>query len=297
VSDRQKPTWYYEALLFITTVTWSMSFVWSKIITNTGMVSEMYLFLRYTLAALLLLPFAWKKLRACTRAQVRSGVIMGLIIFVGMMFQVAGIAMTTPSNSSFITTAYVVIAPFTTWLLLRQKPDRITYVAVLLCLVGIYILNMKPGEMLSLNLGNALTLVGALCWAFQLTYTSMIGGTMDPLALSALSFGTTGLGGLVYCLIGGAMFRTPVAQLQAAAPAILLTALLPTILAGVVQVYAQPHVNANKAAVLYTMEAVFATLISIFLGLEGWSLSVLTGGGVIIAAVLLMQFGGKKRNV
>jgi hypothetical protein len=45
------------------------------------------------------------------------------------------------------------------------------------------------------------------------------------------------------------------------------------------------------------MEAVFATLISIFLGLEGWSLSVLTGGGVIIAAVLLMQFGGKKRNV
>ncbi len=297
MADKNRSAWRYEALLLITTVTWSMSFVWTKIITNTGMASEMYLFLRYTLAAVLLLPFGLKKLLASTKKQIGRGIVMGLIILVGMMFQVGGIALTTPSNASFITTAYVVIAPFTTWLLMKQKPDRITYAAVLLCLVGIYILNIRPGEALTLNLGNALTLVGAVCWAFQLSYTSMVGATLDPIVLSLLSFATTGLGGLGCCLVSGALRATTAAQLRGAGTAILLTALLPTIVAGVVQVYAQPHVNANKAAVMYTMEAVFATLISIAIGLEGWSLSVLIGGGIIIFAVLLMQLGGNKRHV
>lgn len=284
----------YETMLMVTTLAWSMSFIWSKVVTNTGMTSEMYLFLRYSLAGLILLPFSIKYLKAMTKKEFWTGILMGNIFFFSMIAQTIGISMSTPAESSFITTAYVVIAPFTTWMLLKQKPRRVTWAAVVLCLAGIYILNMKPGQTIGLTLGNGLTLLGALGWAFQLTFTSIAGKYMPPALLSFLSFGYTGIMGGLTALITGSMFTTTAAQVGGSAMAIVLAAVFPTVLANLVQVYAQPHVDANKAAVIYTLEAVFATVISILMGMEPLRTSVIVGGGLIACAVLLTQVGGSQ---
>lgn len=284
----------YETMLMFTTLAWSMSFIWSKVVTNTGMTSEMYLFLRYSLAGLILLPFSIKYLKTMTKKEFWTGILMGNIFFFSMIAQTIGISMSTPAESSFITTAYVVIAPFTTWMLLKQKPRRITWAAVVLCLTGIYILNMKPGQTIGLTLGNGLTLLGALGWAFQLTFTSIAGKYMPPALLSFLSFGYTGIMGGLTALITGSMFTTTAAQVGGSAMAIVLAAVFPTVLANLVQVYAQPHVDANKAAVIYTLEAVFATVISILMGMEPLRTSVIIGGGLIACAVLLTQVGGSQ---
>lgn len=284
----------YETMLMFTTLAWSMSFIWSKVVTNTGMTSEMYLFLRYSLAGLILLPFSIKYLKTMTKKEFWTGILMGNIFFFSMIAQTIGISMSTPAESSFITTAYVVIAPFTTWMLLKQKPRRITWAAVVLCLAGIYILNMKPGQTIGLTLGNGLTLLGALGWAFQLTFTSIAGKYMPPALLSFLSFGYTGIMGGLTALITGSMFTTTAAQVGGSAMAIVLAAVFPTVLANLVQVYAQPHVDANKAAVIYTLEAVFATVISILMGMEPLRTSVIIGGGLIACAVLLTQVGGSQ---
>ena len=281
-------------MLMFTTLAWSMSFIWSKVVTNTGMTSEMYLFLRYSLAGLILLPFSIKYLKTMTKKEFWTGILMGNIFFFSMIAQTIGISMSTPAESSFITTAYVVIAPFTTWMLLKQKPRRVTWAAVVLCLAGIYILNMKPGQTIGLTLGNGLTLLGALGWAFQLTFTSIAGKYMPPALLSFLSFGYTGIMGGLTALITGSMFTTTAAQVGGSAMAIVLAAVFPTVLANLVQVYAQPHVDANKAAVIYTLEAVFATVISILMGMEPLRTSVIIGGGLIACAVLLTQVGGSQ---
>lgn len=293
MTKERSPAFYY-AMLLITTVTWSMSFIWSKQVTNTGMSSEVYLFIRYGLASLMLLPFSVKHLRVMTKKQLSAGLIMGAIFFGGIFFQTLGIAMTTPSNSSFITTAYIVMAPFTTWLMTREKPTKSIYMAALLCLAGIYVLNMKPGETIALTYGNVLTLIGALGWALQLSYTSVAGRFVPPALLSFLSFAVTSLAGLITALFGGGFEVTTGAQLSSAALPIFLAALFPTIVANMVQVWAQPKVNANRAAMIYSLEAVFATLISIMIGMDKWSANVATGGMMIFAAVMLAQFGGKK---
>ncbi|MBQ1270293.1 MAG: DMT family transporter [Clostridia bacterium] len=292
-----KKTSFYEAMLMITTTAWSMSFVWSKIATNTGMAPEVYLFLRYGLAALLLFPFALRHFKTATKQQVMMGCSMGVLFFAAMIFQTIGITMTTPSNSSFITTIYVVIAPFTTWIMMKHKPSKSIYAAVILCLIGIYVLNMKPGEVLAMNLGNVLTLIGAIGWALQVTYTSMVGDKMPPSLLSFLTFGTLAACGLAHCLLTGALATTTAAQLSGSAQSIVLAAIFPTIVANLVQVIAQPKVDANKATVIYTLEAVFATIFSIILGLEELTMSVVLGGGIIMAGVLVAQLGGKKENV
>lgn len=291
---RETPQAFYEGLLLVTTIAWSLSFIWSKVATNAGLTPELYLFFRYTLAALLLLPFAGKKLRYITKAELKTGFIMGCIFYAGMIFQTAGLAMTTPSNSSFITTSYVVLVPFAAWVMMKKKPDKITYAAVLIAMAGIYILNMSPGETIAFNLGNVLTLIGAVWWAVQVPYTSIAGGRVEPLKLSFMTFAFTGLGGLIMSLVKGTLFAVTGTQIRGAALAVLLSALFPTILGNLVQVYAQPKVDPSKAAVIYTMEGVLATIISIIMGMEKWSISVLAGGALILAAVLVIQFGGKK---
>ena len=295
-AQKERSENFYQTMLLVTTLAWSMSFIWSKRVTNTGMSGEVYLFIRYTLASVMLLPFAARDLKNMDRRQLRAGVILGLTFFGGMIFQTAGIALTTPSNNSFITTAYVVMAPFTTWLMTKEKPGRSIYFAALLCLFGIYVLNMKPGEALSLNLGNVLTLIGAVGWALQLSYTSIAGKYVKPVPLSFVTFVVTGLGGLCMSLVTGSLFETTAAQLAGSAEPILMAAIFPTIVGNLVQVYAQPKVNANRAAIIYSMEAVFATIISILLGMEKWTASVTIGGGIIFLAVILAQFGGKSKN-
>ena len=57
----------YETMLMVTTLAWSMSFIWSKVVTNTGMASEMYLFIRYSLAGIILFPFAFKYLKTMNK--------------------------------------------------------------------------------------------------------------------------------------------------------------------------------------------------------------------------------------
>ncbi|MBQ2691260.1 MAG: DMT family transporter, partial [Clostridia bacterium] len=138
---------------------------------------------------------------------------------------------------------------------------------------------------------------GAVGWALQVTYTSMVGDKMPPSLLSFLTFGTLAACGLVHCLLTGALAETTAAQISGSAQAIVLAAIFPTIVANLVQVIAQPKVDANKATVIYTLEAVFATIFSIILGLEELTLSVVFGGGIIMAGVLVAQLGGKKENV
>ena len=277
-------------MLCAMTICWSMSFIWSKLVVNAGIASEVYLMIRYGMAALLLLPFSLKELRQAGKRQVKGGLILGVIMLVGMMLQVMGLQYTTPSNSGFITTAYVVLTPFTTWLMMRQKPSRKIFLAVGICLVGIYVLTMQPGETIQMNIGNVLTLVAAVAWAFHVTYISVAGQYTTPLVLSFIPFAVTSLGGFLFSIMSGSLAATNADQFKEAFWPIVLAAIFPTIVANLVQVFAQPHVDTNKAAIIYTMEAVFATIISILMGLESWSISVIAGGAIILVAVVITQF-------
>lgn len=285
----KKSTAYYEFVLLILTMMWSMSFIWSKIVVNAGISPEMYLFTRYGMGALILLPFAVRDLKKITSEQLKAAMIMGGTLLIGMVFQVTGIVHTTPSNSSFITTAYVVIAPFTTWMILGQKPTKKIYAAMAICVIGIYILTMQPGEGLELNIGNLLTLISSFFWAVQLSYMSVASKKMSAYLLSFLSFVITSAGGLLMSFVTGAFAASSAGMFADAWPSILMAAIFPTVMAGVLQAMAQQHVDPNRAAIIYTMEAVFATVASLFLGLEAWRASIAIGGGIILAAVLISQ--------
>ena len=279
---------FMESLLLLATLFWGASFVWCEDIANTGIDTNAYVAIRYAMAVLLMLPVFWKDVKNASRTDWIHGLVLGILYYLCQATQVWGLLYTTPANGSFITAAYVVLVPFTSWLILKQKAERRVYLALPLCLAGLYVLNISPGEGLHWNLGNLITLGCAVCWAFQMTYISYAGRTTKtslltilPLMFASVISGTAALvtGGFVMEGVAvGSFFRT-----------VILLVLFPTIGAGLCQSHAQKFVAPSKAAVIYTIESVFACTLSVLLGYDEPSARLFLGGALIVSAILITE--------
>lgn len=280
--------WFLELLLVLATVLWGFSYIWVKEVTDSGLNANAFVAIRYGLAALVLLPFSWKELRQVRLEDWKSGALLGLLIYAALLFQSLGLRYTTPANSAFITAAYVVLVPFATWLVMKKRPEKRILLAVVICAVGLYVLNLEPGQSLGMNLGNGLTLLCALCWTVQVTYISVAGQSMGTRLLTVLPLVVAaGIAGIVGLLRGS--FYGAGAALDTAWRPIVLCVLMPSVICGLLQSYAQKYVSPDRAAVIYTLESVFGCGISVIMGFEPLSTKLMAGGGLIVCAVLLAQ--------
>lgn len=275
-----------EGLLLLATLAWGLSFIWIKQVDLSGMNPNLFIAIRYAIAVAAMTPFCLKELRRISRRELGYGLLIGALMYLAMAFQTYGMAYTTPANSAFITTAYVIFVPFTSWLVLKKRPKMGVYLSVILCLAGLYVLTLGPGQVLEANLGNLLTMVCAISWSFQVAVLTKAGRqcgikvlTLVPLmVMLVISLGVT-------AATGG--FTLAGVDVKAAMIPTVLCALFPTLLAGVAQTYAQRHIEPSKAAVIYTLESVFACVISVLMGLEKMTATLALGGGLILAAMAL----------
>lgn len=286
-SLQQRP-FFMETLLLIATMFWGASFVWCADIAACGVDTNAYVAIRYAFAVLLMLPFFWKDIRRATRQDWLHGLILGVLYYLCQATQVWGLQYTTPANGSFITAAYVVLVPITSWIILKQKAEKSVFLALPLCLAGLYVLNMAPGEGLQFNLGNLITLGCAVCWSVQVTYLSYAGRTTKTSLLTILPLMFSSLiAGVAAACTGG--FSMEGVAVQKFLVTVLLLALFPTIVSGLCQSYAQKFVPPTRAAVIYTVETVFACALSVLLGYDQPTIRLFAGGGLIVSAIFITE--------
>jgi len=277
-----------EAMLLFATLFWGLSFIWIKQVSNWGIDANVFLTLRYSIAALLILPFCTKELRTITRRELIYGLLIGVLMFLAMGFQTYGLNHTTPANSAFITTTYVVFVPFASWIVMRQRPQGYVGIPIALCVLGLYILTLGGGEKLGFNLGNLFTLVCAVAWAFQVTVLSKAGAACRIKALTILPLLTVTTISSVVTVASGVPLRSFI-EIGSAWLPIVLSALFPTLLAGMAQAVAQRSVTPTRAAMIYSLESVFACGASALMGMDTLSLHLTGGGAMIVAAVALNE--------
>lgn len=296
MNDKLKDKKYFiELLLIAVTLAWGISFIWSKQAMMSGISTDAFLTMRYMISGLVLLPFCLKEMKSATKKQVMKGVFIGVLLYFGMYLQTEGLKYTTPSNSAFITTAYVVMVPFCEWAFFKRRPKAKVYFSTILCVAGIYFLTMTPGEPLTLNLGNALTLVCAVMWALQVTYLSYAAKDVPLKLLTILPILTVGTISLMMCLIRGDV-ATSFSGVSSVLLPIVCCALIPTVFANTAQTYAQKYINPSKASIIYTLESVFATIFSLILGYEDVRIGLLFGGALITGGILVSQDIGAKKG-
>jgi drug/metabolite transporter (DMT)-like permease len=278
-----------DLTLVLVTVIWGSAFAVMRVAAGHG--SIFYLNgSRFLLGGVLLLPIA--SLRdAFHRDTLVYVLLAGFSLYIGVGLQQAGLATTTAGNAGFITSLNVVIVPLILWLSWKERQSSITWVAVGMAIAGAYLLSTGGG--FRIQVGDLFIFFGSFFWALHIVVLSKVQGKMKAFTFAMGQFLVCGLLNLVTGLF---VERPNVADMLAVIPAILYTGIFSIAIAFTLQVIAQKHTPANDAALILSLEAVFAALFG-WLFLHEILLPIQIAGCLLIlmAVVLVQVKNGKMR--
>ena len=221
----------------------------------------------------------------------RLGFGLGLLLFGGYALQTLGLETTTPARSAFITGLSVLFVPFVQWAINRVAPTLPTLVGVGLALAGLQMLTgFTPGS--TLPIGDLLTLGCAIVYAGHIVATGHLGAGVSPIALVTVQLWVTAaFAAGVRPLVVTHFTPTPTYWV-----AIALTGVLASTFAIAIQIWAQARVPAERAAVIYSLEPAFAVIFGLALGHGMPKANELSGGALLVAAVLVSEIGAMRRR-
>ena len=281
-----------ELLLLLAAIIWGFAFVAQRVgMEHVGPFT--YNGVRFLLGAVSLLPLLLLGARrAGPVAPVRGpllfggSLLAGLLLFAGASLQQVGLIHTTAGKAGFITGLYVVIVPLL-GLLWRQRTPWSTWCGAALAVAGLYFLTMS--ENLSLAEGDALVLIGALFWAGHVLAIGWLSGQqVEPVLLACLQFLICAVLSLAVAGFSEAATFTLNGLWDAALP-ILYGGLLSVGVAYTLQVVGQRHAPPAHAAIILSLETVFAALGGWLLLNETLSQRGLFGCGLMFGGMLLSQ--------
>ena len=268
-------------LLIGVTAVWGWTFLGVKDAVLKMPVMD-FLAIRFSIAAVTLILLRPKAISRMTRRQLWHGIILGVMLGSAYITQTFGLQITSPATAGFITGMAVVLTPIVAWLAVKEKIRFVTWVAVGLATVGLALLSLQGWVF---GKGELLVLTCAFCLAGHIT------------GLGKWSFlhETYGLA-LVQITIAALICIAAAAPGGIAAPpdftvwiTIGVTAVLATSVAFVVQTWAQKSISSTQAAVILTMEPVFAGIFAVAMGGEVLTLRTIIGAVFVISAMLMVQ--------
>jgi len=237
---------------------------------------------RFTLAAALLFALRPTCLRGMSRRGYVRGIILGILLGMSYVTQTQGLLYTSPAVSGFITGMGVVFTPLVALLLLRQKINAYTWVAVGLAVVGLALLSLRGW---AIGKGELLTLACAVFVAFHIIGLGQWSTQHDIYGLAFIQIATIAVFSLIAASPGGIMMPPDGETWRTIA----ITAVLATAVAFVVQTWAQSLVPPTHIAVVLTMEPVFAGIFSMSLGYEQVTVRTVLGAVCVLAGMLIVQ--------
>jgi drug/metabolite transporter (DMT)-like permease len=280
-----------DLLLLLTAFIWGTAFIAQKS-ANETMGPILFVGARFLLSTLALLPLAWyeasKHPLALTRKDLAQAGLVGLCLFSGASLQQIGLVTTTATNGGFLTALYVVIVPFMVWLLTRRRPRSLVVLACVISIGGAWLL-ADNGLAKTWNLGDLLVVAADVAWAMGITLIAVFLQRTDrPFFLSFAQYAVTA----VLALVCGFIFEPLVMPgITSALPAILYAGLLSGGVAYTLQIVAQKHTPAAEAALIMSLESVFAALAGALLLRERLTPLATVGCGLILLGVLVVEAG------
>jgi len=246
--------------------------------------------LRFGLGALALLPFLTAARRGGYRAALPGGAQAGLALFLGASLQQWGLVHTSAGKAGFITGLYVIIVPVL-GIGEGRRTGWGTWLGAAIAMAGLYLLSVRSD--LRMDYGELMVLGGALLWAMHVLIIARWTPHHDALVLAGQQFAVVALLSAAVALL---LERGQRLDLAGAALPVLYTGLLSTAVAFTLQVVAQREAPPAHAALLLSLEAVFAALGGWWLLGETLSRRGLAGCGLMLAGMLASQLLGRPRR-
>lgn len=272
-----------EIGLTLTAIIWGSGFV------ATAIALEHYtayqsMAVRFLIGGILLALIFYKKLKAITKTTLMKGSILGLILYLAFALQTVGLQFTTPSKNAFITAVNVVIVPLIGFIFYKKKIDCYELIGAILALIGIGFLSLQLTS--AINLGDFLTFLCAIAFAFHIFYTARFVKHEDPISLTVIQMLTAAVIGWIAIGLKGELHMS----LQKEGMLMLLyLGIFSTAIAFLLQTAAQKFMSETKAAIILATEALWGTIFSIIIIKEIITGRMIIGGTLIILAILLSE--------
>ena len=282
-----------DGLLLLASLIWGFAFIAQRV--GMDYVGP-FIFngIRFALGAMVILPFIYLSGRKENRkAQsdindkkylIRGGMLLGLVLFCGATLQQNGMVYTTAGNGGFITGLYVVIVPIL-GLLRRQFPHYTVWIAVLLAALGLYFLSVTEG--FTIFYGDLLVLIGAVFWAAHVVIIGVLSPKVNALKLAFMQYIICSVLSLIVAV--AIESNTLEGVINASIP-ILYGGVLSVGIAYTLQVIAQKKASPVHAAIILSLEAVFAAIGGWLLLNEQLGNRQILGCGLMLMGILVAQY-------
>lgn len=276
--------WSAELALALVCLIWGSTFVLVKN-ALADISTILFLALRFSIATLVLAGVFLSRGVGPARTGIVAGVLTGCLLYGGYLLQTLGLRHTTPATSGFITGLYIVIVPMLSAAVYRRAPGVFEWAGILLAGTGMGLMTLQSAQF-GVGTGELLTLGCAFAFAAHILMLGHFSQRMNTSWLSLLQVGTSAL----IALSTFAWMETPEIRLTSAVLiALVVTSVLATALAFWIQTWAQARTTPTRAALIFSLEPVFAWLTSFVVEGEVLSARSAAGAGCILSGILLVE--------
>lgn len=286
-----------SALLFMTVI-WGGTFVVIKMALDS-LSPMLFISVRFSIAALILLPLAIKNRRAFTKPAVRDAFILGLFFFAGFAFQTLGLKFTSATKSAFITGTVVVMVPIFQTVIHKRPPTIGSVSGALLVFLGIIFLSSggdSIGKVFStiggnFNIGDFFTFCCAIMYVFYILAIDVYSKRHDTKMLVFMQISMAAVLGFVTALVfeGIGIEHLKFEYTPYLFIAFFYVSILASIVTTSIQTKFQKYVTPTKAGIIFSFEPVFAATFAFFVLNEKITNLGLIGAGLIFFGLLVSE--------
>ncbi len=279
----------YELLLLLMSMIWGSAFVAQQIGMEKGLGPMTFNGLRFALGGLVLVPvIAWRRKNLAPAYGVgnlpcKGSLVAGVFLFAAAALQQIGLQYTSSAHSGFITAFYILFVPVL-GMFFGHKVPKILWTGILVCLIGFYLMSVTGN--FAISKGDWLTLMSAVMWACQILVIDHAASKGDPVRIAFFQFAVCAV---LSALAGMTFEHCTFSQIKAASGAIAYTGIMSVGVAYTLQVVCQKRCPPAPAAIIMSLESVFAAITGYLVLNQTLTGRALVGCGLILLGVMMVQ--------
>lgn len=282
-----------EIILLLTSIMWGGGFIATEF--SLGSMTPLQVMtVRFLIATIILCSVFFNELKQISKSTLKKGTLAGFFLFVGFVFQTVGLKYTTVSNNAFLSAIAVIFVPII-GLFLGRKIDRYGIIGTILTVVGIAFLTINGG-LVSINIGDVLTILGAMFYAIQILLVDMFAKEEDVTVFTIVQITMCFLFSLITMLIRGDLYFNITFN---SGGGVIYLAVFSTAIGLFLQVLGQKSTTETRAAIIMSTESVFGTIFAIILLNQALTIKVIIGCVIIFIAIIISEvkpFAKKQKN-
>ena len=212
-------------------------------------------------------------------------ILIGFFLFLGTVFQQVALLYTDIANAAFFTIFYVPMVPIIVFFLFKKNIHWSVWLSVILCVIGGYLLTNFYDA--TVRLGDTLVITGAIFWSLHIIFIGKIIEEFNaPILIGLIQTIIVSACSIILALIFEDFILKNILDQKIQ---ILYAGILSGGIAFVLQIYAQKNISPAPAAIIFSLEGVFATIAAWILLSQILNLNNILGCGFILAGVLISQ--------